>query len=445
MRIVTTQRIPPHNLDAEQSVLGALLLSRDAVITVSELGLTSDDFYRPSHQHVYEAMRVLVAKGEPVDVVTVADELRRDGLLDDIGGPQYLTELQAVTPAISNAGRYARIVRDTAALRRLIRTSGELAELAYDNPDDVQAALELAESKVFALTERRDPDSLSTLAEVVPSVVDDLEAAIGRRGAPSGVATGYRDVDTMLSGLQPSALYVIGARPAMGKTAFGLGMAAHIAKGGEPVLFVSLEMGRKELTARLLSSEARVDSARMRSGNMTQQDWSRISRALGEIEAAPLYIDDNPLVTITEIRGRARRLKAQHGRIGCIVIDYLQLMTSRNKVESRQVEVAELSRSLKIMARELAVPVVALSQLSRGVESRADKRPMLADLRESGAIEQDADVVMFLYRDEVYNADSPDRGVAEVIVAKHRNGPIGTKRLVFMPTYTRFDSAALSL
>ena len=436
------ERIPPHNLDAEQSVLGALLLSRDAVLAVSELGLTADDFYRPAHQHVYEAMRVLLASGEPVDVVTVADCLRRDGLLDEIGGAPFLLELQAVTPAISNAGRYAKIVRDTALLRRLIRVAGEIAELGYDEPDDVTKTLDQAEQKVFDLAENRVTDTTKEVKEIIGLVVDDLERIIEQGHILTGVATGYTDIDELLSGLQPSTLNVVGARPSMGKTAFGLGIASHVARAGLPVLFFSLEMGHKELTQRILASEARVDSTKMRNGRLTQQDWSKIGRAIGELEHAPLFIDDNPLVTVMEIRAKARRLVARTGRLGCIVIDYLQLMSGRNSAENRQVEVSEMSRSLKILARELSVPIVALSQLSRGLESRADKRPMLSDLRESGAIEQDADVVMFLYRDEVYNPESPERGSAEVIVAKHRNGPIGTRKLVFLGQYTRFDNAA---
>jgi len=436
------ERIPPHNLDAEQSVLGALLLSRDAVLTVSEMGLSADDFYRPAHQHVYEAMRVLLSAGEPVDAVTVADELRRNGLLDEIGGGSFLLELQSATPAISNAARYAKIVRDTALLRRLIRVAGEIAELGYDEPDDVTKTLDQAEQKVFDLAENRVTDSVKEIKEVIGMVVDDLERIIEQGHILTGVPTGYTDLDELLSGLQPSTLNVVGARPAMGKTAFALGIAASIAKTGLPVMVFSLEMGHKELTQRVLASEARVDSQKMRNGRLTQQDWSKIGRAIGELEHAPLFIDDNPLITVMEIRAKARRLMARTGQIGCIIIDYLQLMTGRTNAENRQVEVSEMSRSLKILARELSVPIVALSQLSRTLESRADKRPMLSDLRESGAIEQDADVVMFLYRDEVYNPESPDRGAAEVIVAKHRSGPIGTKRLVFLGQYTRFDNAA---
>ena len=441
-RSSSAARQPPHNLDAEQSVLGALLLSRDAMSTVAELGLTADDFYKPGHQHIYDAVRVLTTAGQPVDPVTVAEELRRSGLLEDIGGAAYLLELQAATPAISNAGRYGAIVQDTAVLRRLITVASEIAELGYDEPDDVAKALDMAEAKVFEIAERRVVDTTKPVSELVGLVMNDLEKRYEEGNAITGIPTGYTDLDELLSGLQPSTLNVVGARPSMGKTAFALGIATNVAvETNKPVLFFSLEMGHKELTQRVLASEARVDSTKLRTGRLSQQDWSKIGKAIGRLEA-PLYIDDNPNVTVMEIRAKARRMAARFGGIGCIIIDYLQLMSGRNNAENRQVEVSEMSRGLKILARELEAPIVALSQLSRNLESRADKRPMLSDLRESGSIEQDADVVMFIYRDEVYNPESTDRGSAEIIVAKHRNGAIGTKRLVFLGNYTRFDNAA---
>ncbi|HEY8094407.1 MAG TPA: replicative DNA helicase, partial [Acidimicrobiales bacterium] len=364
------------------------------------------------------------------------------GVLEDIGGPGLLLDLQTATPAISNAGRYGRIVRDTALLRRLIGVAGEIAEIAYDEPDDVTKALDEAENKVFQLADHQVTDSTRPLSELLGEAFDDLQAAYERGSALTGVATGYHDLDELLSGLQPDTLNIIGARPSMGKTAFALGAATHVAiNEGLPVLFFSLEMGHKELTGRILSAEARVDSKKLRTGDLSETDWSKIGRAIGRLDA-PLYLDDNPNVTVMEIRAKARRMKARHGGLGLIVVDYLQLMSGRLGAENRQVEVSELSRGLKILARELRVPILALSQLSRNLESRADKRPMLSDLRESGSIEQDADVVMFIYRDEVYNPDSSDRGAAEVIVAKHRNGPIGTRRLVFLGPYTRFDNAA---
>ena len=777
-------RVPPHNLQAEESVLGAMLLSRDAIGAVSELGLRPEDFYRPAHQHIFDAIRALYSAGAPADTITVAEELRRNGLLEQVGGTERLHELQNATPAISNAAHYAKIVQDTAILRRLIHVASDIAEMAYGEPDDVTKAVDEAESRIFKVAEERVADSTQLLSESIKTVMDRLEETYARGDTITGVATGYHDIDELLSGLQPSTLNIVGARPAMGKcvaadtpvvdvttgelvtarelveraagrgrlevralgtdgrqrtaavsacvedgikpvfrvrtqtgrtvtvtashpfltprgwqplaelspgeeiavptalpvfgdadaddaeldalarqclranglppaafrlrraalagllarlfaalgtvrvehgaagvrlstvderlalhvahallrfgitttrrrhrtaqrewrhdveitdgpalvrfvdeigihgrppladvrrvaaaqrardtvplevwhdidkargelsweelgrrlgaargpewqprrrrlrrdavarlaevldddqlrwwaspdvawdrlveitpvgetevvdftvpglhnfvasdvylhnTAFGLGMAVHVAKTTlKPVLVFSLEMGHNELTQRILSSEAKVDSSKLRNGRLSEADWSAIGRAIGRLEV-PLFLDDNPRVTVMEIRAKARRLKARYGGLALIVIDYLQLMSGGGNPENRQLEVSEISRNLKILARELEVPIVALSQLSRNLEARADKRPMLSDLRESGSLEQDADVVMFLYRDEVYNPDSPDKGSAEVIIAKHRSGPIGTKRLVFLGQYTRFDNAA---
>jgi replicative DNA helicase len=787
-------RVPPHNLDAEESLLGALLLSRDVVGNVAELGLQVEHFYKPAHQHVYAAIRGLMATGQPIDVVTVADELRRAGLLDEIGGAQLLLDLQNATPAISNANRYAKIVQDTAVLRRLIGVASEIAEIAYQEPDDVTKALDEAESRVFEVAEDRVVDSTRALTDLLPLAMDQLQQTFERGDSITGTATGYNDLDEILSGLQPSTLNIVGARPAMGKcvawdtpivdpttgemrtaeewylagvageavhcstlddsgrvatarfaafygdgvkelflvrtrsgrtlriteahpllsakgwralrdltvgtsiaipaqlpvfgcdeltsdtiadlvaravcngrvpapvftarrtdvsaflhrlfavdssasvarsgvarvsftttserlsldvmhlllrfgvrctrrnragapvhvrgcpigidivdphslvrfcsqigilgapadvqrvlvraeelaatscgdelpvevwadvakargarswadvtsvtdsagledgvftaisscpsrrtiaaladeldsdvlrrwaspdvawdpivsiepcgadriydfnvpgthnfvaadvfvhnTAFGLGMATHVATiTKKPVLMFSLEMGHAELTQRILSAEARVDSQKLRTGRLIDSDWTKIGKAINRLEV-PLFLDDNPRVTVMEIRAKARRTKARFGGLALIVIDYLQLMSGGSHSENRQLEVSEISRGLKILARELEVPIVALSQLSRNLETRADKRPMLADLRESGSLEQDADVVMFLYRDEIYNRDSADKGAAEVIIAKHRSGPTGHVRLVFNGTYTRFDNAA---
>lgn len=438
-------RVPPHNLQAEESVLGALLLSRDAIGMVSEQGLSASDFYRPAHQHVFDAIRSLYSAGSPVDSVTVADELRRAGLLDEIGGVEALLELQNATPAISGASHYAKIVQDTAMLRRLIFVAGDIAELAYGEPDDVAKALDEAESKVFAVAEQRVTDSTRQLDELLSEAMDELQSTFDRGDSITGVPTGYTDLDELLSGLQPNALYIVGARPAMGKTSFGLGIASHVAQQShQPVLVFSLEMGHGEITQRILASEARVDSMKIRTGRLLEADWAKIGKAIGRLEV-PLFLDDNPRVTVMEMRAKARRIKARYGGLALIVVDYIQLMSGGGNPENRQLEVSEISRNLKILARELEVPIVALSQLSRQLEARADKRPMLQDLRESGSLEQDADVVMFLYRDEVYNPESPDKGSAEVIVAKHRSGPIGTRRLVFLGQYTRFDNAARSL
>jgi len=435
-------RVPPHNLQAEESLLGAMLLSRDAIAAAVE-GCNADDFYKPAHGHIYDAITSLYGQGEPVDPVTVGDELRRAELLDAIGGTATLISLQANTPATANAGRYARIVEEHALLRRLIGVAGEIAEMGYSLPDDIATTIDRAESMVFEVAERRVTDTLKPLHDLLADSLDRLEALYDRGDSITGVPTGYIDLDERLSGLQPSSLVIIGARPSMGKTALALGMAAHATMEGQvPVLFFSLEMSHSELTQRLLCSEARVDSARIRNGRLLESDWPKISHAIGRLGEAPLYIDDNPNLTVMEVRAKARRLKSRLGRLGLIVIDYLQLMSGRNSAENRQVEISEISRGLKILARELEVPVVALSQLSRNLESRADKRPMLADLRESGSLEQDADVVMFLYRDEVYNPESADRGTAEIIVSKHRNGPTGITQLAFLDHYTRFANMA---
>ena len=438
-------RVPPHNIDAEESVLGAMLLSREAIGVVSEMGLNPQDFYRPANRHIFDAIRALYSGASPADTVTVADELRRAGLLAEVGGPEALHVLQNATPAISSAGHYAKIVQETALLRQLIYAAGDIAELAYSEPDDVVKALDEAETKIFNVAEQRVTDSTRTIEELLPEVMDYLQETYDRGDIITGVPTGYTDLDELLSGLQPSALYIVGARPAMGKSSFLLGMATHVAQhAAKPVLMFSLEMGHQEMTQSILAGEARVDRTKLRTGKLAESDWAKIGKAIGRLEV-PLFLDDNPRVTVMEIRAKARRIKARYGGIGMILIDYLQLMGGTGNSENRQLEVSEISRNLKILARELEVPIVAASQLSRQLEARADKRPMLSDLRESGSLEQDADVVMFLYRDEVYHADSPDKGSAEVIVAKHRAGPIGIKRLVFLGQYTRFDNAARSV
>ena len=617
-------RVPPHNLEAEESLLGAMLLSRDA-IAVGVEQVSADDFYKPSHAHVFDAVTALYARGEPADAVTVSEEMRRAGTLEAAGGPATLVSLQANTPAISSSARYARIVQEHAMLRRLIGVAYEIADLGYELPGDVTAALDQAEAMVFEVAQRRSSDSVRALKDLLTESLDQIEFLFERGETITGVPSGYSDLDGHLYGLQPSNLIVVGARPSMGKTAFGLGIAAHAAaRANVPVLFFSLEMSHVELAQRVLCAEARVDAGRVRNGKLVDSDWSKISSAIGRIGTAPLYIDDNPNLTVMDIRAKARRMKSSEGGLGLVIVDYLQLMTGRTTAESRQVEISEISRGLKILARELQIPVVALSQLSRGLESRADKRPMLADLREcltgdtvvrradsrtettigalargrernvpiwsvddrcclvpavmseawstgvkpvytvslssgrsiratanhpllslhgwtgvehlavgsrlaavpqvpraarpprpplapvaapllrrradapvtvldrvaaadfpfvpelswesvtsvepageeevfdayvpgthaflangivshnSGAIEQDADVVMFIYRDEIYNPDSTDRGVAEVLIAKHRNGPTGVSKLAFVSNYARFGDLARS-
>ena len=436
-----TARIPPHNLEAEESLLGAMLLSRDAIASGVEI-VGADDFYKPAHGHIFDAITSLYGQGEAVDPVTVAETLRRAGLLDAIGGTATLVTLQARTPAIASAVRYARIVEEHALLRRLIGAAGEIAEMGYEPTDDVTGVVDRAESLVFDVAQRRVTDSTADIRELVMGGLDRIEALYERGESITGLPTGYLDLDEMLSGLQPSNLVIVGARPSMGKTSFALGMAVHAALAARPVLFFSLEMSQIELAQRLLCAEARVDAMRIRNGKLHESDWSKISHAAGRLAEAKLFVDDNPHLTVMEIRAKARRLKSRLGDLGLVVVDYLQLMTGRTSAENRQVEVSEISRGLKILARELETPVVALSQLSRNLEMRADKKPVLADLRESGSLEQDSDVVMFIYRDEIYNRDTADKGMAEIHVAKHRNGPTGEVQLSFIGHQMRFANMA---
>jgi replicative DNA helicase len=419
-----------------------MLLSRDAIASAMEI-CKPEDFYKQSHGHIFTAITSLFSQGEPADWVTVTEELRRRDLLESIGDPSVFVSLQANTPSIGNAEHYAKIIEEHALLRRLVSVAAEINELGYSLPEDVSEVLDKAESLVFDVAQRRVTDSMTPLRDLLGDSLDHLEQLFSRGESITGLATGYVDLDEQLAGLQPSNLVVVGARPAMGKTAFALGMVAHAGiRLNKPVLLFSLEMSHLELTQRLLSSEAKVDANRMRTGKLHEADWSKIGNAISRMSEAPIFIDDNPNLTVMDIRARARRLKSREG-LSLVVIDYLQLMTGRHGAENRQVEVSEISRGLKILARELEVPVVALSQLSRGLEQRQDKRPMLADLRESGSIEQDSDVVLFLYRDEVYTPDSTEnRGKAEVITAKHRNGPTGVTQLAFIGHQARFDNMA---
>lgn len=591
------QRATPHNLEAEESLLGAMLLSKDAIADAVEI-CQAVDFYKPSHQHIYGALTSAFARGDPADTVTIAEELKRKNLLEEVGGVPQLLKLQADTPAIGNAFSYAEIVVEYSLLRRLIRAANDIAEKAYEVPDDVLEVIDWAETLIFDVAQRRQSETMAHIKEVLGNALDDLEALYERSEAVTGIPTGFADLDNLLSGLHPSNLVIVGARPGMGKTAFALGVSASVAmKQKVPVLLFSLEMSRKELVQRLLSAEAQIDSTRMRNGKLLEKDWEKISHAIGRLADSPIYIDDNPNVNVMDIRAKSRRLKARDG-LGLVVVDYLQLMSGRLGAESRQVEVSEISRGLKILARELDVPVLALSQLSRNLEMRADKRPALSDLRESGclaydsrvlladgrsrtigdlaaegsvgaevvsvgedgqltqsriaraffsgvketfvlefgdrmvratsnhkflarhgwlrleqlrpgvelalspglsdaeqghsstgvisrvklgskvgwsairsirpygvepvydltvptthnfvangiishnSLEQDADVVLFIYRDEIYNSESADRGTAELIVAKHRSGPTGVAHLAFLDSFTKFVNMA---
>jgi replicative DNA helicase len=414
-------RVPPHNLEAEESLLGAMLLSRDAISAATEAHVEATDFYKPAHTHVFEAVMSLYGQGEPVDPVTVADELRRADLLDALGGRQTLLRLQGGTPASANAAHYAKIVNELALLRRLIAVAGDIAEMGYDDSDDVAETLDRAEAMVFEVAEHRVSDSMVGVSSALQDALDQLEALYGSGGEITGVETGYTDLDELLLGLQPSNLIVLAARPGAGKSSFALGAAANVAMTARrPVMFFSMEMGTLELTKRLLAAEARVDARRLQTGNIPESDWTKLSHAVGRLAEAPLYIDDNPHCTIMEMRAKARRARARHGDLGLIVIDYLQLMTpsSTRRMESRQVEVAEISRGLKILARELECPVMALSQLNRQLEYRQDKRPMLADLRESGCLTADTRVTRADTNEEVT--------MGELLLTGERDIPVWT-------------------
>lgn len=435
-------RVPPHDLQAEESLLGAMLLSRDAIGYGVEI-CGSGDFYKPAHGHIFDAVMALYQRGEPADPVTVADEITRQGLIEAIGGPATLVSLQANTPATSNAARYAHIIRDHSAMRELIRTAGDMAELGYSRPADVGNALDVAATEVLRLSENRAADSLVSAAELVSELLDDMNLLMERDGELIGVPTGLADLDHLLLGLQPSTLVTLAARPAMGKTGLALGVSAHVA-GVErkPTLVFSMEMSQKEIIQRLVTMRSGVDGRRIRTGKLSDADRVALETAADEIHSWPLIVDHSPEVSVTEMRAKARRVRSQYGELGLVVVDYLQLMKNSGRSETRALEVGEFSRGLKILARDLDVPVLALSQLSRNLEYRADKRPLLADLRESGGIEQDSDVVVFIYRDEVYESESPDRGTAELIVAKHRSGPIGTVRVAFIDRLIRFANMA---
>jgi len=391
-----TARVPPHNLEAEESLLGAMMLSREAITAAIEARLESADFYKPAHGAIFEAAFALHARGEPVDPVTVAEELRRASQLDMLGGRQTLMRIQAATPASANAQHYAQIVSELSMLRHLIETAGDIQEMAYANDDAVDDTLDRAEAAIFEVAERRVADSLVPLYPALEQTMNQLESLYDRQGDIVGTATGYFDLDGILLGLHPSTLTIIAARPGQGKTSLALGMAQHVAvHGRKPVLFFSMEMGYLELTKRLLAAEARVPSRKLQTGKLSEHEWPRVNQAVGRLAEAPFFIDDNPHCTVMEMRAKARRIKARYGDLGLIVVDYLQLMTSHAKrVESRQVEVSELSRGLKILARELETPVVTLSQLNRQLEYRQDKRPMLADLRESGCLTADTKITM---------------------------------------------------
>src|SRR3954471_15679586 len=437
-----TAPVPPQNLEAEESVLGAMMLSPGAIGAVSEV-LDASDFYRESHAKIYRAALALYAKGEPVDAITLVDELEERGDLDDVGGRVRIHELAALVPASGNAGHYARIVREMATLRGLINAGSEISRLGWDRPGAAGDPGGKAEQVGFDLSQARVTGEFTHIDELLKEGFERITALYEAGADVTGVPSGFRDLDRLTSGFQPGNLIIIAARPSMGKSALGLCIAANVAvRHNRPVGLFTLEMSKSEVTQRLMCSEAKVESQRLRSGKLAPEDWPRLTAACDKLAKPDIYVDDTGSINMMEIRSKARRLKSRHPNLGLLIIDYLQLMSSAGQAESRVQEVSQISRSLKILARDLEVPIVALSQLSRAVEQRTDKRPILSDLRESGSIEQDADLVAFIYRDEYYNDESDQQGLAEVIVAKHRNGPTDALKLSFLKRYAKFADLA---
>lgn len=435
------RKVPPQNLEAESSVLGGILLENEAVNQVLEL-LRPEDFYRESHRKVFRAIVELSDRSEPVDLITLSDFLKSRGNLEAVGGTAYLASLADFVPTAANITHYARIVREKSILRSLITTATEIATRGYEEQGNVEEFLDSAEKVIFDISEKKIKASFVAVGDMIKDTLKTVEKLYERKEMVTGVPTGYDDLDKLTAGLQPAELIIVAGRPGMGKTAFALNIAANAAFGGVGVAVFSLEMAKEQLVLRMLCTEARVNSSKVRSGYLGERDFPQLAKAAGRLHEAPIYIDDTPAISVLELRAKARRLvRDRSKKIGLIVVDYLQLMRGMGTASNREQEISEISRSLKALAKELSVPVIALSQLNRRVEDRGDRRPMMSDLRESGAIEQDSDVIIFIYRDEVYNkSDESKKGVAEIIVAKQRNGPIDTVNLTFLNEFTRFEN-----
>lgn len=434
-------RTPPQDIAAEQSVIGAMLLSKDAIADVVET-VRESDFYRPAHQTIFAIVLDLYGRGEPVDAVTVAAELSRTGELIRIGGAPYLHTLVSMVPTAANAAYYGRIVREQAILRRLVEAGTRIVHMGFTGTGNVDDMVDRAQAEVYDVTDRRTSEDYLPLSAIMGDALNEIEAISNHTGEMVGVPTGFADLDSLTNGLHGGQMIIVAARPALGKSTLGLDLCRTASiKHDLPSVIFSLEMSRNEIVMRLLSAEAQVPLHHMRSGNMSDSDWTKLASKMGTVSEAPLFIDDSPNMTLMEIRAKCRRLKQRHG-LRLVVVDYLQLMTSGKRVESRQQEVSEFSRSLKLLAKELDVPVIAISQLNRGPEQRTDKRPMLSDLRESGSLEQDADVVLLLHREDAYERESPRAGEADFIVAKHRNGPTATVTVAFQGHYSRFVDMA---
>jgi replicative DNA helicase len=434
-------RLPPQNLEAEQCVLGSILLQQGALVKILEL-LAPEDFYREAHKNIFTAMVDLFEKNEPQDIITVTNVLKNKNKLDDVGGPAYLANLTDIVPVAANIIYYAQIIRSKAILRRLIQTSTEIAARCYEEQGDIDSLVDDAEQTIFEISRTKSNQDFQALSKIIPETFKRVEKLAEKKELITGVPTGYDDLDRMTCGMQSSDIIILAGRPSMGKTALAMNIVQNAAIFHKiPVAVFSLEMSKEQLGMRMLCSISRVDSQDLRTGFIKDPDWPKLARATGILSEAPIFIDDSPAISVLEMRAKSRRLKAEHN-IGLIVVDYLQLMRGRSSAERREQEISEISRSLKAMAKELDVPVIALSQLNRSLESRPNKRPQLSDLRESGAIEQDADVICFLYRDEIYNKseDNPKRGIAEVIIGKQRNGPTGTIELTFIDKFTTFEN-----
>lgn len=445
MSIVNLRKLPPQSIEAEMSILGGVLLDNEAINRVLDI-LVPEDFYRESHRKIMRAMIELNDHREPCDLITLTTILKRKGELEEVGGAPYLATLVDYVPTAANIAYYSKIVKEKAIARNLITAATEIVTEGYDGQVEIEELLDRAQKSIFEISENRINTPYHPVNLILKDTIKYIEDLYEKKESVTGMPTGFVDLDNKTAGFQPGDLIIIAGRPSMGKTAFALNIAQYAAihaNPRHPVVIFSLEMSKEQLVTRLLCSEARVDASRLRTGHLQDGDWDKIMRGADKLHDSKIYIDDTPAISIMEMRAKARRLKAEHG-LGMVVVDYLQLMRGGASPESRQQEISEISRSLKALAKELSVPVIALSQLNRGLESRNDKRPIMSDLRESGAIEQDADVIMFVYRDEVYNKENPEvKGKAEIIIGKQRNGPIGTVDLTFLGEYTRFENYAV--
>lgn len=444
MPIIKADRIPPQNIEAEQSVLGAMLIEKEAITKAADI-LKSEDFYRADHRLLFEVMMDLYNKNNPVDLVTLTEALRKLSKLEDIGGIKFLAYLTQLVPTAANVSYHAKIIEEKSILRQLINASTEIASSGYDPEEEVGVILDTAEKKILQISNRSSNVDFTPMSTVVMTAIDKIDALYNQKSSLIGISSGFKDFDKLTSGLQPSDLILIAARPSMGKTALVLNIAQNVAiRGKKSVALFSLEMSKDQLVQRMLCAEAQIDATRLRVGELKDDDWPKLMAAADRLSSANIFIDDTPGVTALEMRSKARRLKQEGAGLDLIIIDYLQLMqgSGKRRAENRQQELSEISRALKALGREMNVPVIALSQLSRGVESRTVKRPMLSDLRESGALEQDADLVAFLYREDYYDKETENKNITELIIAKHRNGPVDTVKLFFQKEYTRFYDLA---